>query len=140
MCGLVFWRIADAITVCRAVAPGDLDGDGDLDALAQGDASGAIWLNDGTGRFAPHRRALSQSTSGAVALGDMDGDGDPDIVVGRGIERPQVWMNDGTGRFLSPYGIWIWAGLAVVAVAAPPAGLWWLKKQRRLSETTSNRG
>lgn len=40
----------------REVALGDLDGDGDLDAVvANGsDRAETVWLNDGTGSFTPH--------------------------------------------------------------------------------------
>ena len=56
LCGPVLWTVGDAITYCRAVALGDLDADGDLDAfLANGRNEGiepnTAWLNDDSGRF-----------------------------------------------------------------------------------------
>ena len=75
----------------RAVAMGDVDGDGDPD-LVFGNTSvwngnqrvggqNRLYLNDGTGTFtdvtAARMPADRESTSYAVALGDVHGDGDP---------------------------------------------------------------
>jgi uncharacterized repeat protein (TIGR01451 family) len=84
------------------VALGDLDGDGDLDAVvANTEVGDTVWLNDGTGLFAPHPTTpiLGQENSLDVALGDLDGDGDLDAVVAHGGGYPQsVWLNDGAGN------------------------------------------
>lgn len=115
--------------VSEAVALGDLDGDGDLDAYVanccrtgwgvhtgteeispQGhsDAYNMVWLNDGTGRFTDSGQRLGNWATGAVALGDLDDDGDLDAFeVNRGIRSESihsvtgnmVWLNDGTGHF-----------------------------------------
>ena len=66
---------------------GDLDGDGDLDAVTAhgGPVRFAVtWLNDGEGRFADSGIALSDDYSASVALGDLDGDGDLDVFIARG--------------------------------------------------------
>ncbi|HYI08637.1 MAG TPA: FG-GAP-like repeat-containing protein, partial [Thermoanaerobaculia bacterium] len=89
------------------VTLGDLDGDGDLDAVVANEENAAdpetVWLNDGTGTFTAHPAISSfgESQSQAVALGDLDGDGDLDAVVAN--RQPPnaetVWVNDGGGGF-----------------------------------------
>ncbi len=94
-----------------AVALGDLDDDGDLDAFevnlggrsesidsVSGDV---VWLNDGTGRFTDSGQRLGQSDGSAVALGDLDGDGDLDAFIGNAHSgrADEVWWNDGAGTF-----------------------------------------
>jgi hypothetical protein len=95
----------------QAVALGDLDGDGDLDAFSANDSSvidaqgdiepnqpDRVWLNDGRGNFSDSGQRLGQFPSAAVALGDLDGDGDPDAFIAtRG--PALVWLNDGAARF-----------------------------------------
>ncbi len=95
-----------------AVALGDLDGDGDLDAFEvnQGIRSefidsvtdNMVWLNDGTGHFADNGQRLGHSDGYAVALGDLDGDGDLDAFVGNAHfgRANEVWLNDGAGNFM----------------------------------------
>jgi hypothetical protein len=88
----------------EAVALGDLDGDGDLDAFVATDWINGVWLNDGTGTFTDSGQRLSDLLSFAVALGDLDGDGDLDAFVGNadhesGGQPNAVWLNDGAGTF-----------------------------------------
>jgi hypothetical protein len=88
-----------------AVALGDVDGDGDLDAFVGNDDRGTsgqankVWLNDGTGRFADSGQDLGNAHTRVVALIDVEGDGDLDAFVGNDTAG-QIWLNDGTGRFL----------------------------------------
>ena len=92
-------RLGDSST--EAVALGDIDGDGDVDAFvansADEGAPNTVWLNDGVGVFSLHQ-ALGDSASVGVALGDLDGDGDLDAFVGN-MGEPKVWFNDGAGSF-----------------------------------------
>jgi len=83
----------------RAVALGDLDGDGDLDAFVgnEGQAN-KIWLNDGRANFTDSGQEPGLSNTYAVALGDLDGDGDLDAFLGNDGAN-QVWSNDGDGHF-----------------------------------------
>jgi len=85
------------------VAFGDLDSDGDLDALVgsglMGSGDGKLWLNDGQGTFT----AVSQDLSDLISfdMGDVDGDGDLDafsFYLDTGTSCT-VWLNDGSGTF-----------------------------------------
>lgn len=72
---------------------GDMDGDGDLDALTTDDTSDrTLWLNQGDGTFTESTLSVP---SGQPA--DLDGDGDLDIVAGLYLRGFGVWINDGSG-------------------------------------------
>jgi hypothetical protein len=62
----------------RAVALGDLDGDGDLDALVGNRGLDAVWLNDGNAQFSDSGQTLGESDTRLVVLDDLDADGDLD--------------------------------------------------------------
>ena len=83
---------------------GDLDGDGDLDAIVANYSRGAdlIWLNDGKGIFASGM-ALGRGMETSQALGDLDNDGDLDAIVTDRNDVDRVWLNDGKGTFV-PWG------------------------------------
>lgn len=79
---------------------GDLDGDGDLDAVfANLDAPSAVLLNDGSGRFTASDQSFPRGLHG-IEIGDLDGDGDEDLFFAplRGSTHP-VYLNDGTANF-----------------------------------------
>ncbi len=84
----------------KAVAAGDIDGDGDADVVF-GQANGSLlpWRNDGQGRFTPSPHALAGSFSvRALVLADVDGDSDLDLVVGCA-GQSRLFRNEGQGRF-----------------------------------------
>ena len=81
-------------------ALGDLDGDGDLDAVFANPMRnhGAVWLNDGRGTFVNTDQQLTQYGHG-VELADFDGDGDLDAVMvcHQNSAATKVYLNDGAG-------------------------------------------
>ena len=89
-------------TAASAVAWGDYDGDGDLDALvASSSAAGTrIYRND-SGTFTV-AASLTAVSNGAAAWGDFDRDGDLDVLLAGsfgGSSITQVWRNDAGSFF-----------------------------------------
>jgi hypothetical protein len=85
------------------VSLGDLDDDGDLDALVCQLDGGVIWLNDGSGVFTDSGQPLD--SCGIPGLGDLDGDGDLDsfLAIGAFASWPnEVWFNANFGSSLTP--------------------------------------
>ena len=80
------------------VALGDLDGDGDLDAVVADLNTGAeIWLNDGSGSFADSGQHLGLGAF--VAIADLDVDGYPDVLTAGWDQAVRVWWSSETGLF-----------------------------------------
>jgi hypothetical protein len=87
--------------VSFAVSPGDVDGDGDLDAVVSAyQADDRVWLNDGDGTFTYYGENLGGYSVHGMALGDLDGDGDLDAFVVFNQSNDRVYLNDGTGHFI----------------------------------------
>ena len=87
-----------------SVQLGDLDGDGDLDAVVANGRhwpeSNEVFFNDGRGRFLQALELCDErDTSYAVPLGDFDADGDLDVAVGNDRVRCLLHLNDGAGSF-----------------------------------------
>ncbi len=84
-------------------ALGDLDGDGDLDAVFANPMQNysQVWFNDGSGTFINSGQQLTQFGHG-VGLADFDQDGDLDIMISchQGILPSKIYFNDGTGQFI----------------------------------------
>lgn len=100
-------------TTSHAVELGDVDGDGDLDAVFVSDVVRAdddhmTCLNTGNGEFECNTFFADGHFSESLALGDMDGDGDLDVVLstrvvdnnrGTRLDQNRVCLGDGRGRF-----------------------------------------
>ena len=83
------------------VALGDLDGDGDLDAVfANMHTRSEVWMNDGAGVFRNAYRNIGSEAHG-VGIGDLDGDGDLDLLMtpASNSESSRIYLNDGVGGF-----------------------------------------
>ena len=84
-----------------AVALGDVDADGDLDAFVAnaypGSQANRVWLNE-DGLFSDSGQVLGDHNSISVALGDVDGDGDLDAFVANSAQGNRLWLNT-NGRF-----------------------------------------
>ena len=84
------------------VALGDLDGDGDLDAIVgnYGDGSAnRVWENLGNGLFIDTGQNLFNNAND-VLLGDIDNDGDLDAVFSVFNGGGKVWLNNGDATFV----------------------------------------
>ncbi|MCF7731518.1 MAG: FG-GAP-like repeat-containing protein [Akkermansiaceae bacterium] len=85
----------------RAVALGDVDGDGDLD-LVEGNSGqpNRLFLNNGSAD--PFAGVAGTDIPGggynthSVALGDVDGDGDLDLVEGNSGQANRLYLNNGS--------------------------------------------
>lgn len=89
-----------SIGSAQGVALGDLDGDGDLDAITAHDVNEpeTVYLNDGSGTFTVTGYYGTKYSTG-VALGDLDGDGDLDAFISNYLLGNNVLWNNGNGTF-----------------------------------------
>ena len=106
--------LSSGVDETYAVALGDVDGDGDLDAYfgnathtVAADPQDRLFLNDAAGNFTDATALLpfSLDDTHSVALGDVDGDGHLDVFVGNERQADVVRLGDGTGAFaMAPPG------------------------------------
>lgn len=92
-----------------SVKLGDIDGDGDFDAVITGSGTDffsmytKIYQNDGTGTFTEiNAGSLTPSTWGDIVLTNIDGDTDTDLILcgnNLGTAFSKIYQNNGTGSF-----------------------------------------
>lgn len=86
----------------ESVSLGDLDGDGNLDAIITGGDAGGVYFGDGKGGFVDAGVGPSTLSDGSSAIGDVNEDGHLDFVVTwNNFSGPEaaVFIGDGTGGF-----------------------------------------
>jgi len=93
----------DAIST-RQISLGDLDGDGDLDAVFSSFHFGRVMMNDGKGYFTDSGQEMTRYGHG-VDVGDLDGDGDLDLfMINANLDLAErsavIYFNDGSGNFI----------------------------------------
>ena len=90
----------------QVVETADMDGDGDLDTVANSDNELLVFFNNGAGEFGdplPSDNVLPGRIR-SLSLGDFDGDGDVDAITGSAGDSNQdhstvaLFSNDGTGK------------------------------------------
>lgn len=87
----------------RGIALGDIDDDGDLDAIFANINANKVFYNDGKGNFTDSEQSLGNTETKNISLGDLDNDGDLDAFAANGSwekeKANKIWINDGTGKF-----------------------------------------
>jgi hypothetical protein len=96
------WSKPDSALDRGGIGLGDIDGDGDIDAIVTHLVDSerhysALWHNDGTGRFIESDVRLPLTRFARMSFGDLNGDNLPDVFVNNFGLPSAVWLNDGSG-------------------------------------------
>ena len=98
--------LTGSITGSFVIHAADAEGDGDVDlvafsALASSQPNlGTLFVNNGTGSFAPAANAFATPPLPDAVFADVDGDDDIDFFTGGPPSEDQLFFNDGSGRFV----------------------------------------
>ena len=93
---------SNSVVEVTRVRSGDLDGDGDIDAIVATRAADILLINDGRGAMQDRSSQLPSPVqfTGDVQLVDFDGDGDLDAVMGEQLpDGVRILLNDGRATF-----------------------------------------
>jgi len=96
--------ISDSFGHASAASAHDLDGDGDIDAIAASESGDCVswWENDGTGsRWTGHAICTGFTRAQNAEAGDLDGDGDMDITMAAYGADKVAWCENVDGAGIS---------------------------------------
>ena len=81
---------------------GDVDNDGDIDAIIYNwqEAPNRLWLNDGNGYFTMVDIDYGGINAKGFELADFNGDSFLDLFLNMRQRPNQIWLNDGSGNFV----------------------------------------